>query len=128
MKEDLNLLHREAECLRTHEIREACSSGRVIVNDPYFFSDNPHWMNMARTRLYGNGNECGFSIESPREDPRFVQTPTDFIGEYLATLPTQTTATRKMQMQHLKTQKKLNAKQDYTRFGGSKKIFANKKK
>lgn len=52
-KEDPFQIKMKAEQLRCDKIREFCDKGAVIVGNPFFNSDNPHWERQARHELYG---------------------------------------------------------------------------
>ena len=80
----------EAERVRCQEVNRACSSGRVIVGDPYFDASNPHWRQQAQWNLMGEMEESPFTLSEPFVDnPRFVtrQEETTPIDTYLASLP-----------------------------------------
>jgi hypothetical protein len=109
----------EAERLRCNAINQACSSGRIIVNDPYYNNDNPYWLSLAKENLFGYDDYSDCGLSSPDENAKFVETSADFLGDYFSY--TSDTKTRnniyKTHRSSLKNQQRVNKQQNYSRFG-----------
>jgi len=116
-------LQMEAERLRCAEVRSACDRGAVIVGDPYYDASNPRWMQMAKSNLLGDTDSFMDGIDAP-STTRYVVTQdnVDHVSNYINELGSMSSQMRdrnyKEAQKYIKAQIRVNAKQDYRRFGG----------
>lgn len=118
-EEDQMKIRMEAERYRCEAIRQ--SHGKLIIHDRYYDQDNPYWVYKARKHLYGKESpEMGTT--SPREGAEVLPTchTVNHVSNYIGSLPFTANNQRNTHMTHLKAQQRVNAAQNYARFGGQK--------